>query len=344
VKAIVKTVAAPGLEWLDVPEPELGPGQVLLRVEHASICGTDLHIEQWDRWAAGRIRPPRRIGHEFCGTVLAVGDGVETHQVGDFVASESHIVCGHCRQCREGQAHVCVNTVILGVDVDGGFSPRAVVPAANARPVPRSVPQGVASMLDALGNAVHTAMAGPLAGQTVLITGLGPIGLFAVAICRAMGAEKIVGTEISSYRIAIAEELGIDAVLNPQKDAVASELGRIAPAGFDATLEMSGHPSSLDLALDHTRPGGRISLLGVFPGAIQNLDLNKAIFKGIDLQGIAGRRLDETWDQMTDLLTERGLNVLPVITHHFPAPEFPAAFDILRQGQAGKIVLDFEGV
>lgn len=341
VRAIAKTIAAPGLELIEVPEPVLKPGTVLLKVEHASVCGTDLHIYNWDSWAAGRIRPPRVIGHEFCGTILEVGEGVNTHKVGDFVASESHITCGKCKQCLNGQAHVCVNTIILGVDVDGGFAPYAVIPSANARPIPSSVPKGVASMLDALGNAVHTAMEGPLKDQTVLITGLGPIGLFAVAICKAMGAAKIVGTEISERRIKIAEELGIDVVLNPMKDQVAQELVRIEPHGFDVTLEMSGHPSSLPLALNHTRPGGRVSLLGIFPGAVADFDLNTAIFKGLSLQGIAGRKLYETWDQMTDLLTNKGLNVLPVITHTFPYQDFNAAFETLKKGEAGKIVLDF---
>lgn len=312
-----------------------------IRVERGSICGTDLHIYNWDAWASQRIRPPRIIGHEFCGTVVEIGEGVTSRKVGDFVASESHIVCGHCRQCLGGQAHVCVNTVILGVDVDGGFAPYAVIPEANARPTPDSVPRSVASMQDALGNAVHTVMAGPVFERSVLITGMGPIGLFAVAICKALGAAKVYATEVSPFRIELAERVGADVILNPSRENVSAALARLEPEGVDATLEMSGHPSSLPLALEHTRAGGRISLLGVFPDIVECFDINKAVFKGLDLQGIAGRRLYETWEQMAWLLTEKGLDVNPVITHEMPFTEVEEAMRILRAGQAGKIVLSF---
>lgn len=341
VKAIAKIRPAPGVEIIEVAEPQVGPGQVKIRVERGSVCGTDLHIYNWDDWAAGRIRPPRTIGHEFCGTVAEVGPGVTSHKVGDFVASESHIVCGQCLQCRNGQAHVCINTVILGVDTDGGFAPHAVLPADNARHVPNEVPKKVASMLDALGNAVHTCLAGPIEGRTILITGMGPIGLFAVGICKALGASKIYATEISDYRIALAEKMGADVILNPRKDDVDGALCRMQPGGVDATLEMSGHPSALPLAVTHTRPGGRVSLLGVYPDADETFDINKVIFKGLDLQGIVGRRLWETWDQMLDLLTKRGLDILPIITHEMPFDEVESAMQILKAGNAGKIVLAF---
>lgn len=342
MRAIAKSRPAPGVEIIDVDEPSVRPGCVKVRVERGSICGTDLHIYNWDAWSAGRIRPPRIIGHEFCGTIVEVGEGVGDRAVGDFVASESHIVCGRCRQCLAGQGHVCVNTVILGVDVDGGFAPYAVIPAANARPVPSIVPRNVASLMDALGNAVHTVMAGPVEGQTILITGMGPIGLFSVAICRALGAAKIYATEVSPYRIELAERAGADLILNPAREKVGETLARLEPGGVDATLEMSGHPSSLPLALEHTRPGGRVSLLGVFPDVIDCFDLNKAIFKGLDLQGIVGRRLYETWDQMNWLLTEKGLDVAPVITHEMPFGDIEHAMQTLKAGQAGKIVLSFE--
>ncbi len=326
---------------IDVDEPTCGPNEVLIKVEKGSVCGTDLHIFNWDPWAAGRIHPPRIIGHEFCGTIVGVGDEVTSHQVGDFVASESHIICGHCRQCRQGQGHVCINTHILGVDVDGGFRPLAAIPALNARPVPSAVPHRVACFMDALGNAVHTAMSGPIEGCRILITGMGPIGCFAAAICKVLGAEKAYATEVSPYRMELAEKMGVDVILNPTQDDVDSILSREEPLGVDATLEMSGHRSALDLAIRHTRPGGRISMLGVYPDKLDGVDFNQLIFKGIDTQGIVGRRLWQTWEQMSWLLDERGLDVTPVITHEFPFEHAEEAFGVLKQGRAGKIVFDF---
>ncbi|MCU0316742.1 MAG: L-threonine 3-dehydrogenase [Fimbriimonadaceae bacterium] len=341
MKAIAKTRPEPGLEIISVPEPTLKPGHVLLRVERGSVCGTDLHIFNWDGWSQGRIHPPRIIGHEFCGTIVEVAADVTERKVGDFVASESHIIDPQSSMYLSGLGHVDRTTTILGVDVDGGFAPYAVIPVLNARPVPASVPKSVASMLDALGNAVHTVMDGPVEGRTILITGLGPIGLFSVAICRALGARKIIGTEISPYRIALAEQLGIDIVLNPAKQNVSEELAQIAPNGVDATLEMSGHPSSIPLAIRHTAAAGRLSLLGVFANFLDQVDLNEVIFKGLQLHGIVGRKMWETWDQMEWLLTEKGLDVTPVVTHEYPWDEIEPAMQILRQGQAGKIVLDF---
>ncbi|MEQ1934587.1 MAG: zinc-binding dehydrogenase, partial [Fimbriimonadaceae bacterium] len=302
----------------------------------------DLHIYSWDAWSAGRIKPPRIIGHEFCGTVIEVGDGVSDRAVGDFVSSESHIVCGNCRQCLEGQGHVCVNTVILGVDTDGGFADFAVIPAMNARPTSRSIPPEIASFQDALGNAVHTVLAGPVKDQTILITGMGPIGLFAIAICKALGAKKIIGTEISPYRIALAEEMGVDVVINPATEDVNARLKQEAPDGVDGTLEMSGHPSSLGLAIEHTRPGGRLSLLGVFPSNVQPLDINSLIFKGIDVQAIVGRRIWQTWDQMGELLSSGKLNLAPVITHQMHFTEFQKAMELMKAGKAGKVVLRYD--
>jgi len=342
VKAIAKVRPEPGVEIIDAPEPTVAPGCVKLQLEAASVCGTDLHIYSWDGWSASRIKPPRIIGHEFCGTIVEVGEGVTDREVGDFVASESHIVCGHCRQCLSGQGHVCVNTKILGVDVDGGFAPYVVIPKDNARPTSRSVPTKIAAFQDALGNAVHTALAGPLEGQTVLITGMGPIGLFAVSICKAMGAEKVFVTEVSPYRINLAEQVGADVILNSKEQDVSCELAKLAPGGVDATLEMSGHPSQLSLAVQHTRPGGRISLLGVYPENMETLDINAVIFKGIDVQGIVGRRLWQTWDQMGELLAGGKLNLGPVITHQMHYTEFQKAMELMKAGQAGKVVFSFE--
>ena len=342
VKAIAKVRPEPGVEIIDVPEPQVRPGTVKLRVERASVCGTDLHIYNWDAWSAGRIKPPRVIGHEFCGTIVEVGEGVTDRKVGDFVASESHIVDGTCRLCRLGLGHLCENTQILGVDVDGGFAPYAVVPAMNARPTSDVVPRTVASMQDAVGNAVHTVMSGPVEGQTILITGLGPIGLFAVAICRTLGARKIYATEVSDYRIELAHRLGVDTVINPRKDDAHKALSDCEPGGVDATLEMSGHPGSLELAIEHTRPGGRISLLGLYADRLRFMDMNRVIFKGLELQGIVGRRLWQTWEQMDELFTTKGLDLTPIVTHEMHFTEVEQAMQTLKKGEAGKIVMSFE--
>jgi len=342
VKAIAKTRPEPGVEIIEVPEPSVRPGHVKIRLEAASVCGTDLHIHTWDAWAASRIKPPRIIGHEFCGTIVEVGEGVTDRAVGDFVSSESHIVCGTCRQCELGQGHVCVNTQILGVDVDGGFAPYVVIPSDNARPTDRSVPVEIAAFQDALGNAVHTAMAGPLTDQTVLITGMGPIGLFAVSVCKAAGAARVIATEISPYRIDLAHQVGVDLVLSPKDGDVAARLAQEVPGGVDATLEMSGHPSSLALAVEATRPGGRISLLGLYGEPRQSVDINSIIFKGIDVNGIVGRKIWQTWDQMAALLQSGRLNLKPVITHKMHYTEFQRAMELMKAGQAGKVVFTFE--
>lgn len=342
MKAIAKVQAGPGVSIIDVPEPTPSPGEVKLEILAGSVCGTDVHIVNWDPWAASRIRPPRIIGHEFCGFVVEVGSGVTSHKVGDYVSSESHIVCGHCKQCLGGQSHVCVNTRIIGVDVDGGFSPFACIPSANAVHTDPSVPPKIAAFQDALGNAVHTAMAGPVKGQTILITGLGPIGLFAAAVCRALGAATIIGTEISDLRLDIARKVGVDLVLKPGKDDVLARVMEAETGGVDGVLEMSGHPASLDLAVRTTRPGGRISMLGVYPDSPLPLDANAVIFKGIDVQGIVGRRLWETWDAMGELLKSGRLNPDPVVTHVLPYTEFAHGMDLIHQGKAGKVVFTFK--
>ncbi len=342
MKAIVKTHAGPGVEILDVPEPQIKPGHVKLRVERGSVCGTDLHIYTWDPWSQARIKPPRIIGHEFCGTVVEIGEGVKNVAVGDFVASESHITCGECVQCLHDQGHVCINTVILGVDVDGGFAEYAVIPEENARHTPDAVPRNVASMQDALGNGVYTALDGPVPDRTILITGMGPIGLFAAATCKAMDAKRIVATEVSEYRMNLAKQVGVDIVLNPIKDDVDARLTELEPLGFDATLEMSGHPSSFGLAVRHTRPGGRISMLGIYPDKLNGVDMDQVVFKGLELHGITGRRRWATWDQMGWLLTEKGLDVSPVITHEMPYTDVVKAMEEMRAGRAGKVILNFE--
>ena len=342
VKAIAKTRPEAGVEIVDVPEPLVRTGCVKIKLEAASVCGTDLHIYNWDPWAAGRIKPPRIIGHEFCGTIVEVGEGVTDRSVGDFVASESHITCGHCLQCRMGQAHVCVNTQILGVDVDGGFASFAVIPWENARPTPSSVSPLIAAFQDALGNAVHTALSGPIEGCNILITGMGPIGQFAVSICKALGAKSVYATEVSEYRSEIARRVGADHVFNPMKDDVLGELAKLHPEGIDGVLEMSGHPSQLGLATQVVRPGGRISLLGVYAENSQTLPINDLIFKGVDIHAIVGRKLWETWDQMTELLASGKLMLDPVVTHVMHYTQFKDAMELMKAGKAGKVVFTFD--
>lgn len=332
----------PGVEIVEVPEPTIQPGTVKVRLEAASVCGTDLHIYKWDAWSAARIHPPRIIGHEFCGTVVEVGEGVTDRKVGDFVSSESHVVCGRCRQCRSGQAHVCVNTRILGVDIDGGFAEHVVIPWENARPTDRTVPKEIAAFQDALGNAVHTVGPDRLDGQTVLITGMGPIGLFAVSVARAMGAARVLATEVSPFRTRIAEQVGVDRVISPMNEDADQVLEQEAPGGVDATFEMSGHPSQLALAIRHTRPGGRIRLLGVYGTPEQEIDMNAVIFKGIELDGVVGRHLWQTWDQMGELLRGGQLCLQPVITHTLHYTEFREAMELMQAGKAGKVVFTFE--
>jgi len=341
VQAIAKVRPEPGVEIVEAPDPTPGPGEVKLKLEAASVCGTDLHIWKWDAWSAGRIRPPRIIGHEFCGTIVELGEGVEGLSVGQYVSTESHATCGHCRQCRAGQREVCANTSILGVDIDGGFRPYATIPASCAMPTDRRVPPHLAAFQDALGNAVHTVSDGPVEGQTVLITGMGPIGLFAVTVAKAMGAARVVATEISPYRTELAHAVGVDRVIDPTKEDARAELAREFPGGVDATLEMSGHPTSLALAVEATRPGGRLSCLGVYGEARQTIDMNAVIFKGINLHGIVGRRLPETWNLMRELFEAGRLNLEPVVTHRMHYTEFERAMELMAAGKAGKVVFDF---
>ncbi|OYT71748.1 MAG: L-threonine 3-dehydrogenase [Armatimonadetes bacterium JP3_11] len=342
MKAICKTQPGVGLAVRDVPEPSLGRREVLVRVTRSSICGTDLHIYQWDAWASGRLKPPVIVGHEFCGVVVAVGDEVEHVQVGEFVAAESHIVCGHCKLCRLGQAHVCLNTRILGVDVDGGFAPYVAIPAMNACKTDPALPPEVATVQEPLGNAVHTVAAADVRGATVLITGCGAIGLFSIAVAKALGATRVIATEVRPYRAELATRMGADAVLNPTTDDVLGYVRRISDGlGVDVALEMSGHPASIELITQAIRPGGEVSLLGLFSQPVK-LDLNALIFKGVAVHAIVGRRLFQTWEVMQSLLLSGQLDVRPAITHVLPWHDYEHAFELMASGQSGKIVLNWE--
>ncbi len=345
MKALRKMQPARGLAYETAPVPSIGPTDVLVRVKAASICGTDLHIYGWDRWSQGRIKPPVTLGHEFCGVVERVGEEVSAVKPGDFVSAEMHVNCGHCHQCRVGQAHICQNLRIIGIDQDGAFAEFVKIPASNIWKLDPAIPEHYGAILDPLGNAVHTVLAGPIAGQTVLVTGCGPIGLMSIAVAKACGSSAVYATETNEHRRALAKKMGADVVLNPAaEDAVARILSETGGTGVDALLEMSGNPTAIQQGFQALRAGGRASLLGI-PTENVPLDLVKdVIFKGATVQGIYGRRMYETWVQMTALLKAGRLNLDPLFGERAPLDRFEQAFSLLQGGLAGKILLYPNGV
>jgi threonine 3-dehydrogenase len=340
MQAVVKAVAAPGVEIREVPVPRPGPGEVLVRVQAASVCGTDLHIYNWDEWAQGRIHPPLIPGHEFAGVVAGAGRGVTTVKEGDPVSAEMHVACGKCLQCRTGLAHVCQHVRILGVDADGAFASYAIIPETNIWKLSPAIPHDYASLLDPLGNAVHTVLAGPIAAKTVAITGCGAIGLFSIAVAKACGAAKVFAIEVNAHRRGVAAVMGADMVLDPVADHVEEQIrAATGGTGVDVLLEMSGHPEAMRLGFSLLRTGGRASLLGI-PSRPVELDFARdIIFKGATVQGINGRRMFETWFQMEALLAAGKLDLEPVITHRLKLAEFPQAMKLLQSGEAIKVVL-----
>ncbi len=340
MQAVVKTTAGPGVEVRDVPLPGFGAGDVLVRVEAASVCGTDLHIYEWDDWAQGRIRPPLIPGHEFCGIVADTGADVTSVKAGDFVSAEMHVACGKCLQCRTGQAHICQNVKIIGVDADGAFAEYVVIPESNIWKLDPALPREYASILDPLGNAVHTVLAGEIAARSVAVIGCGPIGLFAIAVARTCGASAVYALEVNEHRRELARAMKADVVLDPSTDDVAGIVReRTAGTGVDVVLEMSGHADAIRLGFEILRTGGRVSLLGI-PSRPVELDLARAIiFKGAIVQGINGRKMYETWFQMEALLKTGRLDLSPVITHRLPMSDFAHGMELLKSGEASKILL-----
>jgi threonine 3-dehydrogenase len=340
MKALRKMQPGRGLAYEAAPVPSIGAADVLVRVKAASICGTDLHIYGWDRWSQGRIKPPVTLGHEFCGIVERVGEEVTAVKPGDFVSAEMHVNCGHCRQCRLGQAHICQNLRIIGIDQDGAFAEFVKIPASNIWKLDAAISEHYGAILDPLGNAVHTVLAGPIAGQTVLVTGCGPIGLMAIAVAKACGSSMVYATETNEKRRTMAKKMGADVVLNPAaEDAVARILSETGGTGVDALLEMSGNPTAIQQGFKALRAGGRASLLGI-PTENVPLDLvSDVIFKGATVQGIYGRRMYETWVQMTALLKAGRLNLDPLFGERAPLEKFEHAFSLLQGGMAGKILL-----
>ncbi len=342
MKALVKTAPEPGFTFSNWPDPRPGPLEVVVRVKATSLCGTDAHIYNWDEWARGRIHPPRIIGHEMCGELAEVGPGVSSVAVGDYVAAESHITCGVCFQCRTGQAHVCKNYRILGIDVDGSFAEYVVLPERVLWKTSRDIPPELGCVQEPLGNAVHAALVEDLSGQTVLITGCGPTGLFAAAVARVAGAAVIIASDISDYRLGLAKQLGVDHTLNAKTDSpeamTAALLDITDGEGVDSALEMSGDPVALHQAFRSVKNSGRVTLFGITTGQVC-FDLpNEIIFKGIRVYGVTGRRLCDTWYRLAGLF-KAGLDIRPVVTHTFPMAEFSRGFDLIKSGQCGKVVL-----
>ncbi len=339
MRALVKARRAPGLEFTDVDEPSPGHRDVKIRIEKTSICGTDLHIDRWDAWAQATIPTPMVVGHEFVGRVAELGDEVEGLQVGQRVAGEGHITCGHCRNCRGGKREFCHNHRSVGVSRPGAYAEYLVIPAENVFPVPDHIRDEVAAVLDPLGNATHTALKFDLVGEDVLITGAGPIGLMAAAIARHIGARFVVVTDVNPYRLGMAAEMGADRTVDVSRDdltAVMAELGMAE--GFDVGLEMSGAEPAFNQMLDVVNHGGKIAALGIPPGPM-TLDVNDVIFKGLTVQGIYGRRIFETWYKMASML-HSGLDVRRVITHTVPIAEFRTAFEVAESGECGKVLMD----
>lgn len=340
MKALVKQHAEPGLWLMDVPEPETGPGDVLIKVLRTGICGTDLHIRSWDGWAQQAVTTPRVLGHEFVGEVASVGADVQDVAVGDIVSGEGHLVCGKCRNCLAGRRHLCRSTIGLGVGRDGAFAEYVALPASNVWVHRTKVDLDVAAIFDPFGNAVHTALSFPLVGEDVLITGAGPIGIMAAAVARHAGARNVVITDVSESRLELARKVGATLAVNVAESDIAAAQRQLGlKEGFDIGLEMSGRPEAVRDMVDNMTHGGRIAMLGL-PAQEFAVDWSKIVTSMITIKGIYGREMFETWYAMTVLL-EGGLDLSPVITGSYGYQDFDAAFDEAATARSGKIILDW---
>ena len=340
MKALVKSKPEKGLWMQEVPIPEPGHNDVLINVTKSAICGTDLHIYEWDDWAQKTIRPPMVIGHEYVGYVAAVGSEVTNVKEGDRVTGEGHIACGHCRNCRRGRQHICEKTVGIGVHIDGAFAEYVKVPSNNVMKINPQIPDEVVAIMDPLGNATHTALSFPLIAEDVLVTGAGLIGSMSVAIARFAGARYVVATELNPYRAELARKMGATKVVDPREESLSEVIRELGMIGFDIGLECSGSPHAFNDMLAHMYNSGKISLLGILPSSTV-VDWNTLIFKGLILKGIYGREMFETWYHMEQMLMS-GLDVSPMITHRFPADEFQKGFELMQGGNCGKIILNWD--
>jgi threonine 3-dehydrogenase len=343
MRALVKETAGPGIVLREVPVPTCGPNQALIRVHYAGVCGTDLHIWEWDSWASNRLKPPVVVGHEFAGEITQLG--VEADKggllaVGDRVTAEGHIVCGHCLQCRLGDAHLCRRTQIIGVDRDGAFADYIAVPASNVIKL-GSIPTEIGAIMDPMGNAVHTVLEAEVPGSTVLVLGCGPIGCFAIGVARAAGASLVLASDLNPKRLELARAMGAHVTLNPKQDDVVARVRELTGGdGVDLVCEMSGHPSGHAQALAAARIGGRVNLLGT-PNRTTEVDFARdIIFKGLTLYGVTGRKMYQTWHQMLRFLRAGQLDPRPVITHRFPLEQIAEAIQVIKDGQAGKVILE----
>ncbi|TQV78310.1 L-threonine 3-dehydrogenase [Denitrobaculum tricleocarpae] len=340
MKALIKAKSEPGLWMEDVAKPLCGQNDVLIRVRKTAICGTDMHIYNWDDWAQHTIPVPMTVGHEYVGTIVEVGSNVADFKEGDRVSGEGHITCGHCRNCRAGKRHLCRNTSGVGVNRAGAFAEYVAIPASNAYPLPDDVSDDLAAILDPMGNAAHTALSFDLVGEDVLITGAGPIGLMSIPIAKHAGARHVVITDVNDYRLSLAEKLGATRALNVSKSTLPEVMADLKMTeGFDVGLEMSGNPQAFRGMLDAMNHGGKIALLGLQPNDTA-IDWSDLIFKSLTLKGVYGREMFETWYKMTALL-QSGMDLTPVLTHWFPIDRFEEGFSIMNSGQSGKVILDW---
>lgn len=340
MKALAKLYPKQGIWMTDAPVPELGHNDIMIKIRKTAICGTDVHIYNWDEWSQKTIPVPMVTGHEYVGEVVEIGQEVKGFRIGDRVSGEGHITCGHCRNCRGGRTHLCRNTQGVGVNRAGAFAEYLVIPAFNAFKIPDNISDDLAAIFDPLGNAVHTALSFDLVGEDVLVCGAGPIGIMAAAICRHVGARHVVITDMNEYRLELARKFGVTRAVNVSKqnlNSVMTELGMTE--GFDVGLEMSGAPAAFRSMLNAMNHGGRIALLGI-PPSDMSIDWNQVIFKGLFIKGIYGREMFETWYKMAALV-QSGLDLTPLITHHFAIDDFQQGFDAMRSGQSGKVILNW---
>ncbi len=341
MRALVKPAAAPGIELREVPVPSPGPGEVLVRLEKTAICGTDLHIYLWDEWSQRTIRPPLVIGHEFVGRIAEIGVGVSGYSEGQRVSAEGHVVCGVCRNCRAGKQHLCPHTQGIGVNRDGAFAEYVVVPATNLWPIPDAIPSELAAFFDPFGNAAHCALQFDLVGEDVLITGAGPIGMIAAGIARHVGARHVVVSDVNDYRLKLAADMGATRTINVRNERLLDVVDELDIDGFDVGLEMSGNPQAFNDLLKAMYHGGKVALLGILPSGT-GIEWDNVIFKGLQMHGIYGRRMYETWYKMTQMVLT-GFPLERVLTHQIPIDDFETGFQLMAKGECGKVVCDWTG-
>ncbi|MEL0615971.1 L-threonine 3-dehydrogenase [Cobetia marina] len=340
MKALAKLKPEPGIWMTETAVPEIGHNDVLIKIRKTAICGTDMHIYQWDEWSQATVPVPMVTGHEYAGEIVALGSEVRGYEIGDRVSGEGHITCGHCRNCRAGRRHLCRNTEGVGVNRPGAFAEYLALPAYNLFKLPDEISDDLAAIFDPFGNAVHTALAFDVVGEDVLITGAGPIGIMAAAVIRHIGARHVVITDVNDYRLALAEQMGATRTVNVSRESLKEVMAELdMHEGFDVVLEMSGVPSAVSQMLDVINHGGKIAMLGIPPGEMA-IDWTKVIFKGLTIKGIYGREMFETWYKMASLI-QSGLDLSPIITHRLRVDDFQQGFEIMGSGQSGKVVLDW---